>query len=440
MKGWIGLALLALLTALSVGRFARLIHAARVEQSQRQGVAARRAARARRADRTDKPIHLGAAGPWERVPSQWRGIQLAVAEINAAGGVGGRPLTMRRVDDEADVQRARRVAQALADDPDVVAVVGHTYSAQSLATALTYEYYGVLMLSPISTNPHLTKRGYRLVFRNIPSDTRISAGLADFARKRALRRVLLYYDHDDYGRGLANAFERRAGEVGITVVDRAAYEADQTQEAFARDLARWRRNLRVDAIVLGAHVQEGVRILRALDAIGWEVPVLAGDGLDRRELFAYEGERRIYIGSVYDPELPWPETRAFIAAYRQRYGEVPDTAAAQGYDAIRVLALAMTQAGSTAPPDVARALRSIQGRRGVTGLEHYLPSGDVLKPIVIKTVAAGRFAYFDAIPPEPAPKASKEEEKTGAKEAPAGDAAPPAPTAPMPERLAPSAP
>src|SRR5690606_24523605 len=109
------------------------------------------------------------------------GINMAVEEINAAGGVLGRPLLTIKQDDRSDVTQGRLIAQQFADNLDLVAVIGHSDSFVSLPASATYQFAGLLMLSPGSTNPALTMQGFDLVFRNVPTDDDIGRQLATYA-------------------------------------------------------------------------------------------------------------------------------------------------------------------------------------------------------------------------------------------------------------------
>jgi len=148
---------------------------------------------------------------------------MAVDEINAAGGVLGRPLTMLREDDHESVDRGRLVAQRFAQNLDVVAVIGHMQSYVSLPAAAIYDLSGLVHLAPTATDPRLTEQGYRRLFRMTFTDREIGAQMAEFAAARDYDRVAIYYIRNAYGRGLANAFEQRALEQSIFIADRQPY-------------------------------------------------------------------------------------------------------------------------------------------------------------------------------------------------------------------------
>jgi branched-chain amino acid transport system substrate-binding protein len=337
-----------------------------------------------------------------------QGVQMAADEINAAGGVRGRKLVLKKVDDQASVTEGRFAAQSLVDDPRVVAVIGHQFSYVSLATAPLYEFSGVLMMSPSSTSPELSHRGYRLVFRNIPSDADFGAALADYAAAMGYRRVFIYYVHNDYGRELANHFEARGRAVGVQVADRLSYD-ESTGMFFHQTLRNWKEYYQADALFLAATMPQAAQIIRAAGEVELDLPIFGSDGLDSPLLPVEAGDAAAgtVIASVFHRDLPTPQTRAFIEAFKRRYDQEPDVWAAQGYDALKILAHAMEKAKSAAPEDVAATLRSMQDWPGVGSPTGFTEDGNVTgKAIVFKRVNDGRLDFL-AVGPEQAARAQR---------------------------------
>ena len=352
-------------------------------------------ARAERAARGEGDIHVGivVSKDDEASGSVLKGARLACEEVNGAGGVLGRKIHLIEKDDGGRVPQAHRLAQELADDLRVVAVLGHSSSPTTLATATTYEYYGILLLAPTATSPGLTRNGARLVFRTIPSDDHIGQQIAHLAAEQGIKSVVIYCAQDEYGRGLANGFERHAAEHSLTIADRVAYEPKSSEEFFERDLRTWKRSLEFDAIVLAAHLPEGAHFVKVARELGLQVPILAGSGLDSPDLIRIAGPAAngVRVVSVFDRGGATPETKHFASAFRTRYEAEADTGAAQGYDAMNALVHAFETAGTTEPRKVAEALRSTREWPGVTGPHTFTEAGDVAKPIIVKVVRNGNF-------------------------------------------------
>lgn len=353
--------------------------------------------RDRRAAKADGDIIIGVAWPLglEGIMLQ-EGIKMAVDEINAGGGVLNRRIEILWKDDEASISQGRVVAQQFADNPDVVAVIGHLHSYVSIPASRIYKFSGLLMLSPISTAPKLTRQGFERIFRNIPSDEDFGRQIVDFAARQGYRRVVIYYVNDAYGRGLATAIERRAEELEIDVVDRLSYDGIDDRE-FRVALATW-EPLEFDAIFLAGSLPAAARFIKEARGAGVTVPIIGGDGLDSPELWEVAGDAAegTIVASVFHNDVPRPEVQNFNRDFRTKYGVLPDVFAAQGYDAMRLIAYAMEKAGTTAPGKVAEALHSVKDWPGVTGLHTFDAKGDVVgKPIIKMVVRDGRFEYLE---------------------------------------------
>src|SRR6267142_2584981 len=228
-----------------------------------------------------RPIVVGLAGPFSqpRGASMQRAAELAVKEINARGGVRGRPLELRIVDDSGRADIAIRVAQAFADDPTVVAVIGHLTSGTSLAGARVYGAgrRPVAMISPSASSADLSGVN-PYVFRVCPTDLSHGAQLARFARQTlGARRIGVIYVDDDYGRGLRLSFAAEFRRLGGEVV-----EEDPTLSTTASlepYLSRLRLGGGVDALMLATERGGAELALRDMARIGVHWAVLGGDAL-----------------------------------------------------------------------------------------------------------------------------------------------------------------
>jgi len=351
--------------------------------------------RARIAEKAHGEIIIGAAAPWSDIQDRLgEGIQMAVQEINQNGGVLGRKIRVIRGDDEASVTKGQTIAQQFAETKEMVAVIGHYNSYVSVPTSIIYEYYGLLMLTPMSTSPKLTQQGFKLIFRNIPDDNAFGRELADFCAKQGYKSMVIYHANDDYGIGLANAFEMQSEKNGIDILDRLNYDSLSSTSMFRKDLNYWKENYYFDAIFLAGVNPQVALFIKEARELGITVPIVGGDGLDSPELIQIAGKNadNTFIGSVFNPERPDKKTVEFVEAFRSQFKVTPDSAAAQGYDAVQVIAQAMKKAGSTVPHEIAEALHATVNWEGVTGAHTFDEKGDVVdKDIYIKVVRDGVF-------------------------------------------------
>jgi branched-chain amino acid transport system substrate-binding protein len=360
--------------------------------------------------RSTGDIVIGAAWSWELRGEQihyGKGMDLAVEELNAAGGVLGRPLKLLRMDDQESVDHGRIIAQELGRNPEVVAVIGHLHSYVTVAAAPIYDLSGLLLVSPTSTSPELTRQGYRRVFRTVFNDMEVGKQMAQYAVERGHRRMVIYYARNEYGRELANAFEEHAASRGAQVVSRESYDPNLSANPVAAEqtVSTW-KSWEFDAVFIAGQDEQSALLVSELRRQGIDVPVLGSDAL-ATPVFIEKGGAAVegtVIATAFHPDAPDAEARRFTEAFEKRYGGRPDVGAALGYDAVRVLAQAMREAQTTEPDKVAAAMHHLTGFRGVTGAFSFDEAGNLVgMPIRRVVVRDGRFQYLD----EPASNAAR---------------------------------
>jgi branched-chain amino acid transport system substrate-binding protein len=344
-------------------------------------------------------IVIGAAWPWKARENLLyaQGMDMAIDEINSAGGIRGRRLRVLKEDDQETVDQGRVTAQTLSANPDVVAVIGHLESYITVPAAAIYDLAGVVLLAPTSTDPALTEQGYKFVFRTTFTDRQVGSHMAGVSLDRGYRRMVIYYMGDRYGRSLANAFEETFKSGGGEVVDRQSYDPNEPANPRRLDsLVDGWKDRQLHAIFIAGEAPQAALVLAAARRKGFAIPVLGGDALGTPELFAAGEEtvEGVTLVSPFHADDPRAEVRRYCAAFEKRYGKPPDTAAALAYDTVNVLAEAMKRAPSTAPADLAPALHAISDWRGVTRVFSFEPSGDLRDhPLVTVVARKGKFAF-----------------------------------------------
>ncbi|CAN5742313.1 ABC transporter substrate-binding protein [soil metagenome] len=321
------------------------------------------------------PVVFGAAAPLEATygASMRHGAELAQQEINAAGGIRGRPLEFRFRDDAADPQAAPAIAEAFLQDPAVVAVVGHVNSGTMTAAAYIYQQ-GLPAVATSATSPGISRLG-DWIFRVASSDSANAVALARHARGFETPTAVLY-ENDDYGRGLAESFRSALAGAGSRLVQMDPYlESTEDLSPYLRRLQHHNTGL-----VFIAGLEDGAaRIIRQAQQIGLDARFLGGDGVEGLVDMGpeFDGTR---VGLLFHPDAS-PAARAFADRFRAAYGREPDSFAALGYDATHLLAKAANDAGPNR-----RAIRSYlaavgrQGGRpafeGATGTIRFDGNGD----------------------------------------------------------------
>jgi branched-chain amino acid transport system substrate-binding protein len=292
---------------------------------------------------------------WNGEPTEG-GIRQAVVDLNAAGGLLGEQLRVVVADDYCDPQQATAAARKLVAD-GVRVVVGHQCSDAAIAAAPVYEAAGIVLLSNFATNPELTERGLRLVFRVIGRDDRQAEIAAAYLVERfAGKRVAILHDTRRYGRGLAEEARRHLRERGVKEVLFAALEPGV---ATYPDIVRQMQELGVEVIYYGGYQDEGGLLRRQSWEAGLQVPMLTGDGITANDYWLIAGpEAAAATLSTSAPDArERPEAAALVTAL-QAVGQEPQPAALHAYAAVQVWAQAVRAAGTTEGHEVAEALRA----------------------------------------------------------------------------------
>ena len=344
-------------------------------------------------------VHLAAAWPWADRPSgDYRlGIEFASEQVNREGGISGKPVGIDFIDDGETLRSGKLVAQQIVASGRYAAVIGHLHSHVSLAAAPVYEAAGILMVTPASTAPALTRRGYRLVFRTISSDDVTAERLVHLSKTRRARRIGLCYVRTDYGTGLANAFERRAVEAGLEVVSRTAYEPGSRSTLYYQDIFRDWLDLDLDLVVLAGTAPEAAHILRSMRDSGLLVPVIGGDGLDVADLPGEAGSAAdgLEVVTAFHPDNPRPSVQRFVRGFHARFGRTPDSWAARGYEATRVLCEAMRLADAVSGDAVAGVLRQHRMKSMLHGSTRFTAMGDPLeRPGILVSARGSGFTFL----------------------------------------------
>ncbi|HTY40253.1 MAG TPA: ABC transporter substrate-binding protein [Thermoanaerobaculia bacterium] len=327
------------------------------------------------------------------------GALLAVEEIDRAGGVLGQPVELLAEDDRGEASEAASAASKLITRDHVVALIGENASSRSLAAAPIAQSYGVPMISPSSTNVEVTKKG-DYIFRVCFIDAYQGKVLAAFARKnlKAQTAAILTDARSDYSVGLADAFRTAFIAAGGRIVADAKYAEGDSD--FSAQLTALRPSNPDVLFVPGYYTDAGL-IARQARSLGVKATLLGADGWDSPKLVEIGGEAMegAYLSNHYSVDDPSPAVRRFVDAYKARYGAEPDSIAATSYDAMRLLADAITRAGSTEGRRVRDALAATKNFAGVTGTITMDADRNPIKPAVVLKVVGGRFQFADSVAP-----------------------------------------
>jgi branched-chain amino acid transport system substrate-binding protein len=346
------------------------------------------AVRSARAHHNGGEVRVGVAWPSERIGgfdpglSFKEGVELG---LETEGSLP-RKIVLVPATEDGTSGRAKAIAAGFAEDQDLIAVIGHRDADGAAIASVIYEYDNVLFVSAGSSDRRLGRAGFERTFRLMPTDEELGSALADYASEHRLKSVGIVYANDEPGRAMANAFESRT-EAHRGTVSRVSFEHGGIR-ALDRSLTEFAHN-KVDAILLADRLPEAALVLTMIRNAGLAVPVLSGDGLDAPDLPRQPEAEGVVVATAFTPGA---DGAGLVKAYRQKHTEDPDTWAAAGYDAIRLVAEAMIASQSAAPEDLARALRREGGFKTAAGVLRFGTRGEAIgRTIRMKRVAGGHF-------------------------------------------------
>ena len=296
------------------------------------------------------------------------GINLAVEQINKAGGVDGKKIEVITKDNKSENAEASTAATNLAVQSQVNAMIGPATSGAVAAASLNAQKTGVPLLTPSGTQDDLTidKDGVKkYIFRTTFQDSFQGQVLAQYAYQNLnAKKVVLYYDNSsDYAKGIAEEFQRvYPGEI-VTVATFASGDKD-----FQSALTKF-KDLDYDAIVMpGYYTETGIITKQARD-MGIEVPILGPDGFNDDsfgDLAGVANTHDVYYVSGYSTKTALSDKATqFIEAYKRKYGSEPNMFAALAYDSVYMIAEAAK--GAKTSIDIADNLAKLSQFDGVTG-------------------------------------------------------------------------
>ncbi|MEO5362999.1 MAG: branched-chain amino acid ABC transporter substrate-binding protein [Magnetococcus sp. DMHC-8] len=310
-----------------------------------------------------EPIRIGMAGPFSGSDASfgeqlWRGAEQAAADLNAAGGVLGRPIQLIRGDDACEPKQASAVASRLVDREKVVAVIGHFCSSSTIPASVVYADAGVLMITPGSTNPIVTERQLPTIFRMCGRDDQQGVVGADFVVKRLkARRIAVLHDKTTYGQGLADSMKGRLRSTGQTEV---LYEGLTRGEKDFNALVTKLKSVQADAVYFGGYHSEAGPLVRQMREQGMKAPLISGDGIFSEVLVVSAGGpafvEGVYMTFGADPRNI-PAGREVVERFRKQ-GYEPEGYTLYSYATLQVIAAAMQATRSLEGETLAQWLRS----------------------------------------------------------------------------------
>lgn len=322
-------------------------------------------------------------------------VRYAVEEINANGGLLGRPIEVVEIDNKSTSIQSK-IAAIKAVKAGVVGVIGASWSDHSLAMAPVFQKAKIPMIAPDSTNVRLTLIGdfiFRACFID-PFQGQVLAGFAvnEFQAKTASIMINI---GSTFSMGLAKTFAEHFEAMGGRVLGQYDYEASWTDYSKVLKLVK---NETPDILFIPGHVESGT-IVQQAETMGVTALMMGGDGWGNRTFMTSGGGdlKEGYYIAHWTPDMDSEKSKHFVKQYRQTY-ELNDSVAVV-YDAVMLLAEAIRTAGTVDGEAVRNALAATKNFEGVTGTISFDANGNPVKSAVILKIDHGKITYHKTVQP-----------------------------------------
>jgi branched-chain amino acid transport system substrate-binding protein len=348
--------------------------------------------------------YLSLSGPDTQFGVDTReGIELAVDEVNKAGGVKGKPIKVLFEDDKSNPQETTNKVLQLIERDKVVALLGEVASSRSKAGGIVANKKKIPMISPSSTNPDVTKVGpfvFRVCFTD---DLQGQMGARFVAESLKKKKVAILFASDDlYSSGLAKEFRDEAKKVGLEIVGEKGFLKTETNfTTYITEL----RDAKPEVIYAPIYYNAMIPAARQAKAAGVKGDMFLGtDGWHTDALVKDAGEEMegAYLTDHFAPDMPLPSSQAFVKSYHERFKRDPSSLASMGYDAAKLLADAIGRAKADTPEAIREAIAATRGFQGASGSISINAERNADKPIVIVQIKDRKFTYHSTVDRKPA--------------------------------------
>ncbi|GAB6181058.1 ABC transporter substrate-binding protein [Desulfotomaculum defluvii] len=334
------------------------------------------------------------------------GAELYFEEVNAGEGVLGKKIKFQVLDNKSDTTEATNVATRLISQDKVAAIIGCATSGNTMGIMPVATDNKVPIITPsgtaleVTVDPN-TNQVREYIFRTCFIDPFQGIVMSNFAVKdlKAKTAVLYVDNQSPYAKGLAQFFEEAFTKQGGQILAKEAFVPED--QDFKATLTKIKK-LNPDVIYLPAYYEAVGKIVKQAREIGITAPFLGGDGWDSPKLTEIAGAAALngtYFTNHYSSQQDDPTIKAFVEKYQAKYGEVPDTFAALGYDTAVLLVDAIKRSGDGSSEKIKEALASTKDLQTVTGKISVDEQHNPVKGAVILEMKDGKQVYNTYVTP-----------------------------------------
>lgn len=319
-----------------------------------------------------------------------QGVELAFEELNGESETSKQRFEVVYKDTQSRPEEARAVAEQLVKQSKVAAAIGPITSGMSMAAAPQFQNAGVPVITPSATNPKVTEMGdcsFRACYMDKPQAEAIAVYAHTELKKK--RAAILYSRDDSYSEALATAFGEAFRGLGGEIALEGTYVTGETNFA---TLVGTAKKANPDVLFLPCYYNDAALIAKEAAGQSLTVQILGGDGWEAPSL-AQAAEKSLedsVYATCFLPDAGDAATK-FSAAYEAKFKTKPNSLAALGYDAARMLAAACAKAVTKDSQGIAKALRDLKGFEGVTGKDvSFDVRRDAVKPVLFGRIKDGK--------------------------------------------------
>lgn len=334
------------------------------------------------------------------------GAQLAVEQVNGAGGIDGDMLELVVYDDQASPKEAAPLAVKLTAQDEVVAGISGSYSGSTRAAATIFQENATPYIAAYAVHPDITRAGDYVFRTSFMGEVQGRAGAKLIGEMMGLKRVVVITLNNDFGTSLAAGFKEKAADFGIEIA--AEYEYSIKDREFGPIVSKVKADA-PDAIYASGYFFTAGPLVRQLRAAGIAVPVIGQEGYDSQKFIEIAGPdaEGVIITTSLDRDSPDPVAQDFIAGFEGKAGYPADMVGASAHTAVLVMAEALRQVGH----EDRAALRDAIAATSVaaaTGTISFNGLGEVRKDVQVQVVRDGNWRNY-AVISDPALLAPPEE-------------------------------
>lgn len=350
--------------------------------------------------RASDTIKIGLMGPmtgsWASEGQEMKQVlDLLSEELNAKGGLLGRPVSVVSEDDGGDPRTASLAAQRLVTQ-GILAAIGTYGSAVTEATQIIYNEATTIQIANGSTAVRLTEKGFKYFFRTCPRDDEQAKVAAQTIESLKVRKLAVLHDNSTYAKGLADETKGLLAGKGTEIV---FFDALTPKEQDYTAILTKMKSAKPDFVFYTGYYGECGLLLRQKKEMGWDVPFMGGDATNNPDLVKIGGRDAAagfyFLSPPLPKDLPSEEAKAFLAAFTKKYGNPPNSIyPVLAGDGFRVITRAIQDTKSTDPVKLAEFLHGgLKDFPGLTGKIAFNEKGDRVGEVyrVYQVDAQGQF-------------------------------------------------